>query len=183
MTQPGNAPEARPSQLTTADEVNEVSLKDSAFEDRKGRVLWRMRILNWDTAATSLILVSGVDTTTSWLGLRKDGSQWLHPYKCWNAISKQLFHVLQPSCLKSEARIKSSGSFPPWLHVAAMRKHHVWVSWQNNLIECEHSWRLATPSRFVSHRRAHKAAGRLPGSPSTGEPEPTAAPLRPPERV
>lgn len=106
-----------------------------------------------------------------------------HPYKCWNTISKQSFLVLQPSCFKSEARIKSSGSFPPWLHVAVMRKHHIWVSWQNSLIECEHGWRLATPSRFVSHRRAYKAAGRLPGSPSTGEPEPTAAPLRPPDGV
>ena len=29
VTQPGNAPKARPSHLTTADEVNKVSLKDS----------------------------------------------------------------------------------------------------------------------------------------------------------
>ena len=46
VTQPGNAPKARPSHLKTADEVNEVSLKDSAFEDCKGRVLQRMQTLN-----------------------------------------------------------------------------------------------------------------------------------------
>ena len=56
MTQPGNAPKARPSHLTTVDAVNEVSPKDSAFEDLKGRVLWRMQTPNWDTATVSLNL-------------------------------------------------------------------------------------------------------------------------------
>ena len=50
----GNAPKARPSHLTTAGEVNKVSLKDSAFEDHKGRVLQRTQTLNWDT--TTVIL-------------------------------------------------------------------------------------------------------------------------------
>ena len=45
-TQPGISPKARPSRLTTADEVNKVSLKDAAFEDYKGRVLRRMQTLN-----------------------------------------------------------------------------------------------------------------------------------------
>ena len=35
VTQPGNAPKARPSHLTTADQVNEVSLKDSPSKTAK----------------------------------------------------------------------------------------------------------------------------------------------------
>ena len=52
VTQPGNAPKARPSHLTTADEVNKVS-EGLAFKDRKGRVLQRMQTLNWDAATDS----------------------------------------------------------------------------------------------------------------------------------
>ena len=40
VTQPGNAPEARPSHLTTADQVNKVS-EGLAFTDHRGRVLQR----------------------------------------------------------------------------------------------------------------------------------------------
>ena len=47
VTQPGNAPKARPSHLTTADQVNKVS-EGLAFKDHK--VLRRMQTLNWDTA-------------------------------------------------------------------------------------------------------------------------------------
>ena len=36
VTQPGNAPKARPSHLTTADEVNKVSLKDSKAGSFRG---------------------------------------------------------------------------------------------------------------------------------------------------
>ena len=46
MTQPGNALRARLSHLTTA---------DAAFEGRKGQVLHRMQLLNWDTATVSLL--------------------------------------------------------------------------------------------------------------------------------
>ena len=35
VTQPGNAPKTRPSHLTTADQVNEVSLKDSPSQTTK----------------------------------------------------------------------------------------------------------------------------------------------------
>ena len=52
MTQPGNAPKARPSHLTTADEVNKVS-EGLAFKDHKDRVLQRRQTLNWDAATVS----------------------------------------------------------------------------------------------------------------------------------
>ena len=45
VMQPGNAPKARPSHLTTADVVNKVS-EGLAFKDCKGRVLQRTQTLN-----------------------------------------------------------------------------------------------------------------------------------------
>ena len=48
VTQPGNAPKARPPHLTTADQVNKDS-EGLAFKDSKGRVLQRRPTLNWDT--------------------------------------------------------------------------------------------------------------------------------------
>ena len=45
VTQPGNAPEARPSHLTTADQVNKVS-EGLAVTDHKDRVLQRTQTLN-----------------------------------------------------------------------------------------------------------------------------------------
>ena len=45
VTQPGNAPKARLSHLTTADQVNKVS-EGLAFTDHKGRVLQRTQTLN-----------------------------------------------------------------------------------------------------------------------------------------
>ena len=45
MTQPGNAPEAGPSHLTTADQVNKVS-EGLAFTDHRLRVLQRTQTLN-----------------------------------------------------------------------------------------------------------------------------------------
>ena len=53
VMQPGNAPKARPSHLTTADVVNKVS-EGLAFKDCKGRVLQRTQTLNWDTASLFL---------------------------------------------------------------------------------------------------------------------------------
>ena len=52
VTQPGNAPKARPSHLATADEVNKVS-EGLTFVDHKDWVLQRMQTLNWDTALVS----------------------------------------------------------------------------------------------------------------------------------
>ena len=46
VTQPGSAPKARPSHLTTVDVAFEGLSKGLAFEDRKGRVLQRMQTLN-----------------------------------------------------------------------------------------------------------------------------------------
>ena len=54
LTQPGSAPKARPSHLTTTDAVNKVS-EGLAFKDRKGRDLRRMQTLNWDTASVCLV--------------------------------------------------------------------------------------------------------------------------------
>ena len=50
VMQPGNAPKARPSHLTTVDGAFEGLSEGLTFEDHKGRVLQRMQPLNWDTA-------------------------------------------------------------------------------------------------------------------------------------
>ena len=64
VTQPGSAPKARPSHLTTVDVAFEGLSKGLAFEDRKGRVLQRMQTLNWDTTHVWAI---AAHTKASWV--------------------------------------------------------------------------------------------------------------------
>ena len=54
MTQPGNAPKARPSHLTTADQVNKVS-EGLAFTDHKDPSPSEEADLNWDAATDNVV--------------------------------------------------------------------------------------------------------------------------------
>ena len=80
--QPGNAPKARPSHLTTADVALKSRSKGLAFEDRQGRVLRRMQTLNWDTAIvnTSLYKTGFRTWVVTWLcptsQCRSGGGRW-----------------------------------------------------------------------------------------------------------
>ena len=74
VTQPGNAPKARPSHLTAADEVNKVS-EGLAFTDHKDRVLQRtqtwtetQQIYTHTTYTTDIY--SWTDTTSYFVQLR-----------------------------------------------------------------------------------------------------------------
>ena len=61
VTQPGNAPKARPSHLTTADAVKKVS-EGLAFEDCKG-FEGRIQTLNWDTDIVNTAAAAVSDIT------------------------------------------------------------------------------------------------------------------------
>ena len=57
MTQPGNAPKARPSHLTIVDAPFEFLSERLALEGRKGHVLRRIQHMNWDTAIVGFVLM------------------------------------------------------------------------------------------------------------------------------
>ena len=153
MTQPGNAPKARPSHLTTADEVNKIS-EGLAFEDRKGRVLRRMQTLNWDTfksnEVTSLKLSRSItnsqvvshqnsDSTRIQVTMfRLHTSKWwwamcgLHPVWvlpwCWwrspRKLNKRLLSIHETAELSEEADL---GHSPPEnLFHSRFPVHKVW---------------------------------------------------------
>ena len=83
VTQPGNAPEARPSHLTTADQVNKVS-EGLAFTDHRGRVLQRTQ--TWtETQPWSNQWVWVCDwagSTAAAVSVQSDGSDFICP--CWD---------------------------------------------------------------------------------------------------
>ena len=80
VMQPGNAPEARPSHLTTADKVNKVS-EGLAFKDHIGQVLQRMQTLNWDTDTHSPAVRPHLSETVT-----KDCRYALIGYSCYRSL-------------------------------------------------------------------------------------------------
>ena len=77
VTQPGNAPKARPSHLTTADQVNEVSLKDSPSKTTEAESFRGRRAeLRHSNCVQSQILHSSAPSS-------KYGHFWLQKPRWW----------------------------------------------------------------------------------------------------